>query len=339
MPCPRSVTTVPGWVPAATSSSSSPSSVGTVTVVPRAAAGADTSTTVTRSLPSRRKRSSCRHADEHVDVAGRTAALAGVAAAGQPDPLLIGDAGRNVDRERLADGLAPAPRARLAGMRGDLALAVTDVAGLLADELAEGRARDRAQPARPRRSASRSRSACPAPPVAVTALAGVHQVVGHLHGVSARGLLERDLHLHAHVAALHAPGAAAERPGERVATAEEGVEDVGEGAEAVCRGGEATGLEPLEAVPVVGGPALGVGQDLVGLRGLLELLLGLRVVAVHVRVELAGERAERLLHRALVGVATHAQHLIRVAPHSSYTSATKRDSSEAAWRTAMITRG
>src|SRR5215212_7973283 len=58
IPFPRSVTTVPGWVPAGTSIRSSPSSVGTLTVVPSAAAGAGTSTTLTRSAPSRTKRSS-----------------------------------------------------------------------------------------------------------------------------------------------------------------------------------------------------------------------------------------------------------------------------------------
>ena len=38
----------------------------------------------------------------------------------------------------------------------------------------------------------------------MAALAGVHQVVGHLDRRAARGLLERDLDLHGHVAALHA---------------------------------------------------------------------------------------------------------------------------------------
>src|SRR4051794_14463429 len=58
IPLPRRVTTVPGCVPAGTSTCSSPSRVGTLTVVPSAAAGAGTSTTDTRSLPSRTKRSS-----------------------------------------------------------------------------------------------------------------------------------------------------------------------------------------------------------------------------------------------------------------------------------------
>ena len=56
------------------------------------------------------------------------------------------------------------------------------------------------------------------------------------------------------------------------------------------------------AVAVVRRAALGVGQDLVGLGGLLELLLGLRVVVVDVGVQLAGELAEGLLDLGLVRV-------------------------------------
>ena len=95
----------------------------------------------------------------------------------------------------------------------------------------------------------------------------------------------------------------------------------------------------LEPVAVVDRPPIRVGQDLVGLGGFLELLLRLRVVLVHVRVQLARERAEGLLYLLVVGVARDAQQLVQVAPHSSYTSATNLDSSEAAWRTAWIARG
>jgi hypothetical protein len=49
------------------------------------------------------------------------------------------------------------------------------------------------------------------------------------------------------------------------------------------------------AVAVVDLAALGVREDLVGLGGLLELLLGIRVVGVDVRVQLAGELAEAFL--------------------------------------------
>ena len=64
----------------------------------------------------------------------------------------------------------------------------------------------------------------------------------------------------------------------------------------------AAAAQALVAVGVVGAPALGVGEDLVGLGGLLELLLRLGVVAVDVRVQLAGERAERLLDLGLARV-------------------------------------
>jgi hypothetical protein len=84
------------------------------------------------------------------------------------------------------------------------------------------------------------------------------------------------------------------------------------------------------AVAVVDAAALGVGEHLVRLGALLELLLGLRVVLVHVRVQLAREPPERLLDLSLLGAALDAEHLVVVALHSSYSSPTKRDSSAAA---------
>ena len=69
------------------------------------------------------------------------------------------------------------------------------------------------------------------------------------------------------------------------------------------------------AVAVVGRAALGVGEDLVGLGGLLELLLGLGVVGVDVGVQLARELAEGLLDLLLGGVALDAEHLVGVAGH------------------------
>ena len=71
------------------------------------------------------------------------------------------------------------------------------------------------------------------------------------------------------------------------------------------------------AVAVVCRAAVGIGEDLVGLGGLLELLLGLRVVAVDVGVQLAGELAEGLLHLAVVGRPADAENFVRVALHAS----------------------
>ena len=79
--------------------------------------------------------------------------------------------------------------------------------------------------------------------VAVAVLARLDRVVGHLDLDAARGLLERDLDLHADVAALHGTRAAA-AAAERVA-AEERVEDVAERAEAV----RLAGVAALESSP------------------------------------------------------------------------------------------
>ena len=87
--------------------------------VPSAASGAATSTAVTRSSPSRTKRGVLAHAHLHVQVAGRSAALAGVPASRDPDPLAVGDPGRHVDRDLGAlDLAAPALDRPCTGSRG-----------------------------------------------------------------------------------------------------------------------------------------------------------------------------------------------------------------------------
>jgi hypothetical protein len=66
------------------------------------------------------------------------------------------------------------------------------------------------------------------------------------------------------------------------------------------------------AVAVVKGALLGVGQDLVGLRRLLELRLRL-LVGVAVGVQLEGELAVGALESGRVGIARNAQDLVVVA--------------------------
>ena len=303
--------------PAATSISSSPSSVGTVTFVPSAAAGAGTSTTVTRSLPSRRKRSSS---------ATRTSTYR--SPGGPPrSPAWPRPVSRMRCSSAIPAGMSTSSVLRTAAARARRTPSTArrgsgrrrrSVARVLAHQLAERGPRDRAQLARRRRRSGRSRSACPArrrcrgsarrcPPGRTRPP----------RTCRARPRASETSTSTADVAALDpAAAAAAERRAERVA-AEERVEDVGERAEAVRLRRVAARVEPLEAVAVVGRAALGVGEDLVRLGGLLELLLGLRVVAVHVRVQLAREPPEGLLDLGLVGVAGDAEHLVRVAPHSS----------------------
>ncbi len=101
----------------------------------------------------------------------------------------------------------------------------------------------------------------------------------------------------------------------RVGLAEYRLEDVLEAAGALRPRVEAAGAEPLVAERVVGPPAVSVGEDLVGLGGLLELLLGGGVGRVDVRVQLAGEAPERPLDLGLLGGAIDAEDLVRVAWH------------------------
>ena len=120
------------------------------------------------------------------------------------------------------------------------------------------------------------------------------------------------------VGALHLAGALAAAGAERAveaARAEERGEQVGDRAEALEVRREPAAAQPLVAVGVVLAPAVGVGEHLVGLGGLLELVLGLRVLGVRVRVQLAREPPERLLDLRLVRGPADAEHLVVVARH------------------------
>ncbi len=66
---------------------------------------------------------------------------------------------------------------------------------------------------------------------------------------------------------------------------------------------------------VKGGALLGIAQDLVSLRGLLEAVLSIGRIVV-VRVQLARQPTERLLDLGVVGIARNAEHLIRIAWHA-----------------------
>ncbi len=93
------------------------------------------------------------------------------------------------------------------------------------------------------------------------------------------------------------------------------------------------------AVAVVDLAPVGVGEDLVGVGGLLEPFLGIGGVAVDVGVQLAREPAEGALDLALVGVARDPEDLVGVAldRHAAlHIDPTTRDSSAAASRTVAI---
>jgi hypothetical protein len=67
------------------------------------------------------------------------------------------------------------------------------------------------------------------------------------------------------------------------------------------------------AVLVVGGALLRVGEDLVGFLGLLELLFGLGIVRIAVRMVLHGQLAVGLLDLVVRGVAVDAEDFVVVA--------------------------
>ncbi len=113
--------------------------------------------------------------------------------------------------------------------------------------------------------------------VAVAVLAALDRLVGDLDRRAARGLEQVDLDGRR---ATSPPGAGPRAPPKRAtgAAAEERVEQVADRAEGVEVRRVAAGAQALVAVAVIGRAPLGVGEDLVRLGRLLELLLGLRVV-------------------------------------------------------------
>jgi hypothetical protein len=128
-----------------------------------------------------------------------------------------------------------------------------------------------------------------------------------------RRVAERDLHPVDEVAAAHrAGGRASEGRGE----AEDAVEEIREvserarveAAEARSRAGHRRVAEPVVPCPLVG-----IAEDGIGLGRLLELLDGVRVVRIPVRVVHEGELAIGGLQRRVVRFAAHAQDFVVVA--------------------------
>ncbi|MNN30569.1 hypothetical protein D3C81_1442220 [compost metagenome] len=133
------------------------------------------------------------------------------------------------------------------------------------------------------------------------------------HGGAAHRLFEIQLEGVAQVAAALrtatlTAAAAAEEVAEHVA------EDVGEVGATGAEAGTATHarVDPGMPVLVVGRALAGVGEHLVGLVGLLELLLGRLVVGIAVRVILHGQATVGLLQLRLAGAALDPEHLVIV---------------------------
>ena len=260
------------------------------------------------------------HPHDHVEVAGRAAALAGVAAPRQPDALAVGDPGGMSTRTRRCSATMPAPSHSSHGCSGirpspsqrshtavrtswpnarprdALELAGAAAARAVDDRRARLGAVAVAASGTARPPRTRPRPACRAPP---------------RRGRSRPRRRRRR------------PGSAAGRPrrppppnaGVEPAGAEERREEVARtsrrprSSASSRRRAAPRGRRGRRAAP------LGVGEHLVGLRRLLELLLGVGVVRVDVRVQLARELAERLLDLASSAPRATPSDLVVVARH------------------------
>src|SRR2546428_2866755 len=215
-------------------------------------------------------------ADEHVEIAGRPAAHAGLALAGDAKLLPVVDAREDRERDLAVLSLAALAAAARADLVDRLSCAAAAWAGRHVDEAAEDRLLDLANLAAPvARAAGRDRRpGLGARPIA--AFAGLEARHPDDPLSSFDRVEEVDLDLHTQVRAAHrtarlaAPEVASGKGLEEVADAEV--------AEAAAGGAE----------HVVALAALRVGEHLIGLGDLLEALRRVRS-PVHIGVALPGE--------------------------------------------------
>src|SRR5690606_19936827 len=209
--------------------------------------------------------------------------------------FLVHAAGAAADLAGFLDHPAHAAAGRAAALDGEEALLGADLAMALA-----GRAGDRL------------RAGLGAG--AVAGLAGNRRGHADLGRLALEAVFQRDLEIVAQVgtaigARAPAAGAAAHELAEQVG------EDVGTRREVEAGTGTAapSALERGMAVLVVGRALLVVLEDVVGLVDFLELLLGLLVARIAIRVILHGQLAVGFFQVFSRGVAAHAQKLVIVA--------------------------
>jgi hypothetical protein len=125
-----------------------------------------------------------------------------------------------------------------------------------------------------------------------------------------RGLLERDLEVVAQVGTAENRRAAAAPAAEDLA--EDVAEDVAEAAHA-ARAGRHLRIDTGVAELIVGRAPVAIRQNLVGLLRFLEVLLGLRILGIAVRVPFHGETPVGLLQVFLGAIPVHPEHFVVVA--------------------------
>src|ERR1700712_5425922 len=203
-----------------------------------------------------------RQRQENIEVAGRSAADAGLAFAGEADTGAVLDALGNVDRQRAIARHPSRTRAARAGILDHLAAALTGRAGALQREEALGLA----DPAGAAAHRTGLRLGAGLGAGARTGFAGDRDRNLDLRGLALEGFLQRDFHVVAQVGAALATAAAAPA---LAGHAEQVFENIrkrrGEaGVEAGSAGAHSL-LERGMAVAVIGGALVAVFQDLVGL--------------------------------------------------------------------------
>jgi len=226
----------------------------------------------------------------------------------QADALAVVDAGRHIHVERPLLHEPPPAGAPLAALADELPAPAALRAGLRADELTEGAARDVLHLTHPAADVARGDRRPGLGAVALAAVARHRDLEGNVHRDSSRRVGKVDRHLGDRVGAA---SASLTRRAREEVVAEERGEEVAEVAEVGVGGAEVPALEAGVAVAVVQLPCLRVREHLVRLRDLAEALLGVGLLR-HVRVQLAREPPEGLLDVGVARVARDAEQLVQV---------------------------
>src|SRR5690242_11394820 len=241
-----------------------------------------------------------RDVEEDVEIAGRRAAHAGFALAGEADAGAFVDTRRDIDLQRLG-GVDPALAAAIAAWLGDhLADAVASGAGALDDEEALLRA-----------NLAHAGAGCTGLGLgarrgarAAARIAGAGDVDGDLGRLAVERVFEADFHVVAQIRATPRAGPAALRRRAAHELAEDILENIGESAEIGRPRMAATAavLESGMAEPIVGGALLRILQAVIGFADRLELRLVILAPAILVRVIFHRELAIGGLDRPGIGV-------------------------------------
>ncbi|MNZ61019.1 hypothetical protein D3C78_791000 [compost metagenome] len=248
--------------------------------------------------------------DHYIEVARRPAMSTSLALATETDAVASIDAGRHFHRQGLVLFHTTLTMAGAARIGNHLAVAMATRAGLLYREeaLLHAHLTDTTASGTGHRRSTRFSAAAAA---GLAADQGRH---ADGHGSAAHRIFQVEIEGVAQVrAALHTAARAA-----TTAATEEIAEDVAEDvreARAAKTGAGARAhlrIDTGMTVLIVGRTLARVGQDLVGLVGLLEFLLGLLVAGIAVRVVLHGQPTISLLQLRLAGTALDTQYLVEI---------------------------